>query len=156
MNSRLALTERQVCEWPGLEPNLQAVFLDVLGFWPLKFMEVTRLISTPEEETAIRRRIAEGKGLDDSDPDVLRKQTSGIHVVPWAGSKGRSGDVRVWPLGRPGHSMREEMERIAGSVNGLWSYDPNRPGKLVVYAKPHGTGPHLHLQVHPNTIRRAA
>jgi hypothetical protein len=26
---------------------------------------------------------------------------------------------------------------------------------MCAFAQPHGTGPHLHLQVHPNTRRRA-
>lgn len=32
-------------------------------------------------------------------------------------------------------------------VNAQWIYDPARPALVVAYAKPHGTGPHIHFQV---------
>ncbi len=40
-------------------------------------------------------------------------------------------------------------------LNAKWHYDPTRPALDVAVSRPHGTGPHIHLQVHPNTRRRA-
>lgn len=34
-----------------------------------------------------------------------------------------------------------------------WEYNPADPSKPVAYAKPHGDGPHLHLQVKPGVTR---
>lgn len=34
-----------------------------------------------------------------------------------------------------------------------WRYDKMRPKMTVCYIKPHGSGPHVHLQVHANTER---
>ena len=39
-------------------------------------------------------------------------------------------------------------------INGIWSYDPERPSKKVAIFHDVGQGLHLHLQVHPNTRRR--
>lgn len=46
-----------------------------------------------------------------------------------------------------------QYEAIADALNHRWIYDPDRPGMGVALGKPHGTGPHLHLQVHPATKR---
>lgn len=42
---------------------------------------------------------------------------------------------------------------IAGKINAVWSYDPNRRWMSCVMYHDVGQGPHLHLQVHPNTVR---
>jgi hypothetical protein len=36
-------------------------------------------------------------------------------------------------------------------LNGKYVYDPGRPRLVVCYSKPHGSGPHLHLQAHQRT-----
>jgi len=41
------------------------------------------------------------------------------------------------------------------ALNERWVYDPERPRLVVALSKPHGTGPHLHLQVHARTRLRA-
>lgn len=41
----------------------------------------------------------------------------------------------------------EAVEDVVNFVNSRWHYDPVRPRLVVAYAKPHGTGPHIHLQV---------
>ena len=44
---------------------------------------------------------------------------------------------------------------VVDRLNAAWCYDHTRPSLPVAFARPHGTGPHIHLQVHPNTRRRA-
>ena len=39
-------------------------------------------------------------------------------------------------------------------VNEHWQYDPERPDKNVCWCHDTGQGMHLHIQVHPNTVRR--
>lgn len=39
-------------------------------------------------------------------------------------------------------------------INGSWQYDPDRPGKQCALFHDNGKGEHLHLQVHPNTVRK--
>ena len=51
-----------------------------------------------------------------------------------------------WDLARP----------VATYINNRWIYDPARQLIVVAYAGEHGTGPHVHLQIHKNTVRRYA
>lgn len=39
-------------------------------------------------------------------------------------------------------------------ANDKWIYDPARPKLEVCDSSPHGTGPHLHFQTHPQTEAR--
>jgi len=39
---------------------------------------------------------------------------------------------------------------LVSYLNGKYIYDPSRPTKVVAYSKPHGTGPHCHIQSFPN------
>jgi len=71
-----------------------------------------------------------------------------IHVV---GPPYRAMDISLRGL----TGGQEKAEAICELLNDLWVYDYTRPTKPVAYAKPHGTGPHIHLQVHPNTRQRA-
>lgn len=43
---------------------------------------------------------------------------------------------------------------LADWLNFQYIYDPSRPDMKVALWEPHGTGPHLHLQTHPNTTWR--
>ena len=64
---------------------------------------------------------------------------SGIHVT------GRAVDVSA-------RSIPERLvSEVTGRVNARWQYDPKRPKLTVCYSAPHGTGPHLHFQVHERT-----
>lgn len=45
-------------------------------------------------------------------------------------------------------------EMVAAYINERWLYDPNRPHMKVCMFHDTGKGYHLHIQVHPNTIRR--
>lgn len=72
----------------------------------------------------------------------------GVHTV---GPPYRAMDISVYTLGS---DWPQEVQRLADIINEMFVYDPARPNKVVCYVKPHGTGPHIHLQVHPNTRRR--
>lgn len=48
-----------------------------------------------------------------------------------------------------------DIDRIVAYVNGRYVYDPRRPAMVCAYARPHGTGPHLHLQTHPGSTFRS-
>ena len=67
---------------------------------------------------------------------------SGIHVT------GRAVDVsaRSIPDGL--------VKSVTDWVNARWQYDPLRARLTCCYSAPHGTGPHLHFQVHERTRSR--
>lgn len=48
---------------------------------------------------------------------------------------------------------QEQIERVCKDVNSHYMYDPVRPHIKVAFGAPHGTGLHIHYQVHPNTMR---
>ena len=125
MSARICLDYRQFQELDSIHPRLKEVLEDVLGIWPAAEMEVTCLLRTPAEDKAIGG--------------------SGVH------SAGRGADVRTRNLPDP----QEMADEVAEAINAMWDYDPDRPGMFkVARSDPHGSGPHLHCQVHPNTIRR--
>ncbi len=67
---------------------------------------------------------------------------SGIHC------EGRAIDIRTKDIDR------DAVQDLTDYLNDTWAYDPKRPRLVVAISKPHGSGPHLHIQVHPNTKRR--
>jgi hypothetical protein len=67
---------------------------------------------------------------------------SGIHVT------GRAVDVGARSIPEPLISAVTEW------VNTRWQYDAQRPRLVVCYSKPHGSGRHLHFQVHERTRPR--
>lgn len=50
----------------------------------------------------------------------------------------------------------EQVISLCKTVNDKWVYDPKRPHMQVILFHDVGRGPHLHIQVHPNTILREA
>lgn len=48
-------------------------------------------------------------------------------------------------------SDKELGEKLADDINKAWEYDYKRPHKRVAMFHDVGQGPHIHLQVHPNT-----
>jgi hypothetical protein len=68
---------------------------------------------------------------------------TGVHTV-W-----RAVDLRTRDHRQP------DVDALVAYLNGRWVYDPTRPAMVVAYARPHGTGPHLHIQSHPRTALRA-
>jgi len=77
----------------------------------------------------------------------LQKSRSGYHGMDDLDNDGH----RCIDIPTPTWEIAEDMAAV---INPKWIYDPDRRLKLVAYAAKHGTGPHCHLQVHPNTVRR--
>ena len=72
---------------------------------------------------------------------AFRPHDGGVHGF------GRGIDFRTWELSM--NMINDVLELI----NGMWLYDPERPEKECLIYHDVGAGPHLHLQVHPNTIK---
>ena len=120
------MTPRMLREFLQCHSTLQGILLWLAGQWPTADLEITCIHRTPEEEAA-----AAGK--------------SGIHV---AGPPYRAIDVRVSNLvGNP----QASADFWGDFVNAKYVYDPGRPELSVAVTAPHGTGPHIHLQVHDHT-----
>lgn len=69
---------------------------------------------------------------------------SGLHLA-W-----RAVDVRT-------HDQDPAVvSEVCGVLNRRWVYDPDRPALNVALNRPHGTGPHVHIQAHPYTVLRAS
>lgn len=76
---------------------------------------------------------------------------SGVHPA-WRAVDFRTRDVRP--------ALVADLKR---GLDERWVYDPMRIDPVtgestypLCYVKPHGTGPHFHLQVHPETVKRRA
>ena len=86
-------------------------------------------------------RIAKSLGWEMLLTCIYRTQTedeslggSGIHVA-WRAVDVRTRDVKL-----------EKIDKVVALVNNKWEYDPKRPTMTVAYAKPHGSGLHIHFQ----------
>jgi hypothetical protein len=112
----------------GLRPLVQAAADYLQRNFSLN-MVVTCLLRTAEEDAALYH-----------DPTHV----PGVHVV------GRGADISVRNL------SSGEAIRVVNIINDRWSYDPARPNmRCALYettADPGVTGPHIHIQVHPNTV----
>lgn len=83
-------------------------------------------------------RYSKGKILLTS---AYRKGDAGVHgQVPLRGIDLRS--YRIFP----------NPEEICEDINAHWTYDSNRPEMKVAMYHNAGSGFHIHLQVHPNTV----
>ena len=123
---RVSFTPRGLFEFLRCDPKLQGILLWTASVWPPAELLVGDVHRTVEENTA-----AEAK--------------TDIHVV---GPPYRAIDVRVSNLtGDP----QAAADAIGARVNARYAYDPSRPAMVVAYTVPHGTGPHVHLQVHQKT-----
>jgi len=122
----VSFTPRGLREFLQCDPKLQGILLWLASQWPPIEMVVGSIYRNLEEEAAVGG-------------------VSGIHT---AGPPYRAIDVHVSNL--PGdHQIAADA---AGAlVNSKYAYDPMRPAKVVAYTKNHGTGPHIHLQVHAGT-----
>jgi hypothetical protein len=47
-----------------------------------------------------------------------------------------------------------DPQTVVDDINRNWIYDPDRPQKMCAIYHDTGRGPHIHLQVHDNTVRR--
>lgn len=87
-------------------------------------------------------------------PDDLR--ISSIYRTPTEDAKLKASGIHV---SRPHRAMDIDVfdwgqaQKYADEINLRWVYDPTRPAFKVALGRPHGTGPHLHLQVHDRTHR---
>lgn len=84
--------------------------------------------------------ISEGEDSLPTVTSAYREGDSGVHGYC------RGLDFRSW------HMKEYELNRICSRINGKWQYDPKRPKKRCLKHHDSGRGPHLHLQVHPNTV----
>lgn len=121
---------RQEQEWddPRLPLELRAIVTEAANF---AFVSWGWLVCI----TSIFRTPAE---------NIAAEAKTTIHCV-W-----RAVDVRTRD------AEQDWIDKLTAYVNSQWAYDPQRPTLPVAYSAPHGDGPHLHLQVHDHTMRRAA
>ena len=125
------MSPRHLREFGRCTPELQEIFHQLAMIWHDDFNIYT---------TCIFRSPAE------SIPGE-----SGVHN---AGPPYRAIDVRIRNLCRDPELAQAHADCLAEILNNTWAYDPTRPQLRVAIAKLHGTGPHIHLQVHPRTARR--
>jgi hypothetical protein len=77
---------------------------------------------------------------------------SGVHN---AGPPFRAIDIRIRNLNKDPEKAQAHADSFADILNNTWVYDPKRPHLCVAVAKLHGTGSHIHLQVHTRTRRKS-
>lgn len=119
----IQLTPRQLAEFLDCDPRLQLVVLDAAGIWPQVTLRFTSVHRSLEENAA-------------ANAETL------IHVE---GPPYRAVDLGIAGVGQV------VADRIAFALNKKWEYDDSRPHLNVAISAPHGTGSHVHLQVHPRT-----
>jgi len=97
-------------------------------------------------------------GLDSNLIKILNMLDDGFGpgIVTSAYRHGDDGVHGTWPV--RGCDRRVRLPSVAlymvQYVDNLWLYDPDRPSLKCALYHDAGHGPHLHLQVHPNTIIR--
>lgn len=124
--TRICLKQSQLQNLSSLHPTLLRVLNDAMDCWPGKHMVITSIYRSKEEDKALG--------------------ASGIHST----KPHRAIDIRVKNLVG---DFQAKADEVADVINTIWAYDPSRPNLHVAIAKLHGSGPHLHLQVHPRTKR---
>lgn len=124
----VTLTLHQLREFRQIDERLLNVFADLCNVWPTDTLIVTDVWRSWDE-----------------DKDV---GGSGVHA---AGPPYRAIDVRITDLGE---DCQEKADGVAVILNEKWVYDPSRPTLKVAVSKEHGTGKHIHCQVHARTLRR--
>lgn len=112
-------------EMQSLEPRLLSLFSNMVNLWPDGYLRVTSINRSKKQN-----ELSGAKSL--------------IHVV---GPPYRAMDISIHGL----TGGQEKAQEMCDLLNDIFVYDPQRPTKPVAYCKPHGTGPHIHLQVHPRT-----
>jgi hypothetical protein len=82
-------------------------------------------------------------GLEFTETSLYRPDGTGVHsIIP---VRGRDLRMRNYNIGIA----------IVNFINSHWIYDPERPHYKCAIYHDAGSGHHIHLQVHPNTIFRA-
>lgn len=57
----------------------------------------------------------------------------------------RAIDIRSW--------IYRDPAELCTIINNIWIYDPNRPAKLCAMYHDSGSGFHIHIQIHEDTVR---
>lgn len=105
-----------------------------LDFAQLEFVEQTLRTLVTELEKDV--------GVEFTGTSLFRMNDNGVHgVLPLRGT-----DLRIREL-----MVGKVLEEL---INDKWLYDPLRPDKMCAYLHGEGYNLHLHLQTHPNTIRK--
>lgn len=130
MVTKIILTPKQLMEWPDLDHRAVTIFWALVNLWPAASLYITSIFRTRRADRKLGG--------------------SGVHAT----KPHRAIDVSIRVLNTDPKVAQEMAEKMCEVLNSLWIYDPTRPAKPVVYCKPHGTGPHIHLQVHPLSRRR--
>ena len=117
---------RRVREYNHAHTVLRQVTEDVVQEWPSEVCRITCIYRTMKE-------------------NIDAGAATTIHSV---GPPYRAIDFGAAELGW------DLVGKVADAINAKWVYDPHRLGLQVAVSKKHGTGPHLHIQVHPATLRR--
>ncbi len=123
---RVCFTPRGLFEFLRCDPKLQGILIWTSSIWTPTDMLIGDIHRSKEENDAAGAKTP-------------------IHVV---GPPYRAIDVRVLNLGR---DPQAAADALGARINARYVYDPTRPEMVVAYTVPHGTGPHLHLQVNPRT-----
>jgi hypothetical protein len=126
-DTRISLDLQQFQHTADLHIKLRAIMDDLIEAWPANEVRVT----------SIYRELAVDRAMGGS----------GVHAT----HPHRAADIRIRNLQG---DFQSKAETVADALNSMWSYDVTRPGKKVAIAKVHGTGPHIHLQVHERTQRK--
>lgn len=125
----ITMHTKQLGEFPDLHPMLKRVFWALVNLWPDDTMTIT----------SIGRSWKQDRELGGS----------GVHAAgpPW-----RAMDLSIKTL----TGGQAKADWLGERINEIFQYDPLRPHLKVAVTKPHGTGPHIHLQVHNSTVRKDA
>lgn len=114
-------------EWDLVHLDLKRVVYTLLSVWPEDIpLRFSSLNRTKEQDRALN-----ASGIHSSGP-------------PW-----RAIDIGGKDLDQT------HLNAMADFVNTVWKYDRNRPQLKCAVSKLHGTGKHIHLQVHKRTERNA-
>lgn len=118
-------SDRQEAEWsnPAVHPKLR------------------ELVAAAEEYAATKRWAWLVTSIWRSPAEDAALEGSGVHTE-WRALDIRTRDVSA-----------QVVADVTRWINDRWKYDPTRPDLRVAISEPHGTGPHLHLQVHERTTR---
>lgn len=136
VNETIVIVGRdQLRDLVRLAPMLYEVIEEARRVWPQAKMTLGSMHRTLAEEKVIEHRTG--------------KPTSKIHTALPV----RACDLPMRYRGTV-DARWESCGRVARGLNRAFVYDPVRPTIGVAFAAKHGTGPHVHLQVHPATIRR--
>ena len=122
---------RYLLSYRRLNPTLSEILIDLLDHIPPEY----EVILTSLDRTAAEDAALGGSGIH-SDASIGWRA---VDIAILKDGKGVSNDI---------------YEPIAAAINNRWEYDAKRPNMLCCFAKPHGTGPHFHLQVHLTSRKR--